>query len=116
MNQVQRDGDWLSVTTATGETYRARAVLVATGSIYRRTGAEGEADLIGAGVHFCATCDGPFYRGAKEVLVIGGGNSGLEEGLFLTQFAEHVTVLEYSNDLAGGRLLQDKVARTRRCP
>ncbi|MFY9783123.1 MAG: FAD-dependent oxidoreductase [Acidimicrobiales bacterium] len=102
-------GDWLAVATATGDTYRTRAVLIATGSIYRRTGAEGEADLIGAGIHFCATCDGPFYRGAKEVLVIGGGNSGLEEGLFLTQFADHVTVVEFSDMLAGSRLLQDKV-------
>jgi thioredoxin reductase (NADPH) len=103
------DDDWVEVTTATNETYRARAVLVATGSLYRRTEAEGEADLIGAGIHFCATCDGPFYRGAAEVLVIGGGNSGLEEGLFLTQFADHVTVVEYSEQLAGSRLLQDKV-------
>ncbi len=97
------------MTTAVGDTYCTRAVLVATGSVYRRTGAEGEADLIGAGIHFCATCDGPFYRGAKEVLVIGGGNSGLEEGLFLTQFADHVTVAESSEKLAGSRLLQDKV-------
>lgn len=101
--------DGVEVTTATGDVYRAPAVLVATGSVYRRTGAEGEADLIGAGIHFCATCDGPFYRGASEVVVIGGGNSGLEEGLFLTQFADHVTVLEYSHALAGSRLLQDKV-------
>ncbi len=106
---LEVDGDWVNVMTAVGDTYRARAVLLATGSVYRRTGAEGEADLIGAGIHFCATCDGPFYRGAKEVLVIGGGNSGLEEGLFLTQFAEHVTVVEYSEKLAGSRLLQDKV-------
>jgi thioredoxin reductase (NADPH) len=103
------DGEWVAVTTATGEIYRAHAVLLATGSVYRRTGAEGESDLIGAGIHFCATCDGPFYRGVEEVLVIGGGNSGLEEGLFLTQFAEHVTVVEYSEMLKGGRLLQDKV-------
>ncbi|HVA52888.1 MAG TPA: FAD-dependent oxidoreductase [Acidimicrobiales bacterium] len=109
VRDVHVDGDWVSVTTTTDETYQARAVLVATGSVYRRTGAEGEADLIGAGIHFCATCDGPFYRGAKEVLVIGGGNSGLEEGLFLTQFAEHVTVVEHSEKLAGSRLLQDKV-------
>ncbi len=106
---LEVDGDWVNVMTAVGDTYRARAVLLATGSVYRRTGAEGEADLIGAGIHFCATCDGPFYRGAKEVLVIGGGNSGLEEGLFLTQFADHVTVVEYSEKLAGSRLLQDKV-------
>src|SRR3984957_15523175 len=109
VTSLKADGEGVSVTTATGEAYRALAVLVATGSVYRRTGADGEADLIGSGIHFCATCDGPFYKGAKEVLVIGGGNSGLEEGLFLTQFAEHVTVVEYSDQLAGSRLLQDKV-------
>jgi thioredoxin reductase (NADPH) len=109
VNAISVDGDWVSVATATGDVYRARAVLVATGSVYRRTEAEGESDLIGAGIHFCATCDGPFYRGAKEVLVIGGGNSGLEEGVFLAQFADHVTVVEYSDQLAGSRLLQDKV-------
>jgi thioredoxin reductase (NADPH) len=109
VNAISADGEWVTVTTAVGDSYNARAVLVATGSVYRRTGADGEADLIGAGIHFCATCDGPFYRGAKEVLVIGGGNSGLEEGLFLTQFADHVTVAEYSEKLAGSRLLQDKV-------
>ncbi len=99
----------VEVTTATGETYSAHAVLVATGSMYRRTGAEGESELIGAGIHFCATCDGPFYRGVDEVLVIGGGNSGLEEGLFLTQFAQHVTVVEFNEHLKASRLLQDKV-------
>jgi thioredoxin reductase (NADPH) len=99
----------VEVATATGETYTAHAVLVATGSMYRRTGADGEGDLIGSGVHFCATCDGPFYRGADEVLVIGGGNSGLEEGLFLTQFAKHVTVVEFNEHLKASRLLQDKV-------
>ena len=106
---IQRENDALVVTTSTGDSYRAHAVVVATGSTYRRTGAQGEADLIGAGIHFCATCDGPFYRDVDEVVVIGGGNSGLEEGLFLTQFAHHVTVVEYSDHLAGSRLLQDKV-------
>ncbi len=97
------------VTTSTGQDLHAAAVLVATGSTYRRTGAEGEGDLIGAGIHFCATCDGPFYRGAAEVVVIGGGNSGFEEGLFLTQFAEHVTIVVRTEPVAS-RLLQDKVA------
>ena len=109
VESISRDGEELDVRTSTEHTYRARAVLVATGSTYRRTGADGEAALIGAGIHFCATCDGPFYRDAHEVVVIGGGNSGLEEGLFLTQFARHVTVLEHSSRLAGSRLLQDKV-------
>ena len=109
VTDVRRDDDVVAVTTSTNHVYLARAVLVATGSTYRRTDAEGEAELIGAGIHFCATCDGPFYRDVEEVVVIGGGNSGLEEGLFLTQFARHVTVLEYSTQLAGNRLLQDKV-------
>jgi thioredoxin reductase (NADPH) len=99
----------LDVETATGDHYHARAVLIATGSSYRRTGAEGEDDLIGAGVHFCATCDGPFYAGAEELMVIGGGNSGLEEGLFLTQFADKVTIVEYGDQLRGSKILQEKV-------
>ena len=100
----------LRVRTANGDHYEARAVLIATGSTYRRTGAEGEADLIGAGIHFCATCDGPFYKGSEELLVLGGGNSGLEEGLFLRQFTDKVTVVEYKDRLAGSQVLQDKVA------
>ena len=78
------------VVTSNGDHYEARAVLIATGSTYRRTGAMGEDDLIGAGIHFCATCDGPFYKGSEELLVLGGGNSGLEEGLFLAQFTDKV--------------------------
>ena len=99
----------LDVETATGDHYHARAVLIATGSSYRRTDAEGEDELIGAGVHFCATCDGPFYKGSSELLVIGGGNSGLEEGLFLTQFTDTVVVVERGDRLRGSKLLQDKV-------
>ncbi len=101
--------DGVVVTTSTGQLLNARALVIATGSTYRRTEAEGEEDLIGAGIHFCATCDGPFYKGAAEVTVIGAGNSGLEEGLFLTQFAQHVTVLAKGTELKGSRLLQEKV-------
>ena len=103
------DGDELDVETANGDHYHARAVLLATGSSYRRTGADGEDDLIGAGVHFCATCDGPFYEGSDELMVVGGGNSGLEEGIFLTQFAERVTIVERGDRLRGSRILQAKV-------
>ncbi len=108
---VSSDGEQVDVETATGDHYHARAALVATGSTYRRTGAEGEDELIGAGIHFCATCDGPFYRGAEELVVLGGGNSGLEEGLFLTQFAERVTIVQRGDRLTASKLLQDKVAR-----
>ncbi len=106
---AETDTHLLEVRTATGDHYDARAVLLATGSSYRRTGAKGEEDLIGAGVHFCATCDGPFYKGSDELLVIGGGNSGLEEGLFLAQFTDKVTVVEFADRLLGSQILQDKV-------
>ncbi len=99
----------IDVITSTNQTIQTRALLIATGSTYRRTDAKGEEDLIGAGIHFCATCDGPFYQGAKELVVLGGGNSGLEEGLFLTQFADHVTVIERGGLLKGSKLLQEKV-------
>jgi thioredoxin reductase (NADPH) len=103
------DAGHLTVGMKAGARYEADAVLIASGSSYRRTDAPGEAELIGAGVHFCATCDGPFYRGAKELAVIGSGNSGLEEGLFLTQFVDMVTVIERSPTLRANRLVQDKV-------
>ena len=80
------------VRTASGEEYSAQVLLFATGSRYRKLGAPGESEFIGAGVHFCATCDGPFYKG-KHVVVVGGGNSAAEESLLLTKFANHVTVL-----------------------
>jgi len=106
---ITRDDGQIDVETATGDHYHARAVLIATGSKYRRTNVPGEDDLIGAGIHFCATCDGPFYKGSKGLMVLGGGNSGLEEGLFLTQFTDKVTILEYGPTLKANKLLQDKV-------
>jgi thioredoxin reductase (NADPH) len=105
---VQRNGSDLELTLGTGQTVGAHAVLLAPGSTYRRLGVPGEDELIGAGVHFCATCDGPFYKGASELLVVGGGNSALEEGLFLTQFAERVRIV-VRGELTAARLLQDKV-------
>jgi len=104
----EQEGD-VSLTLSSGQEISAHAALIATGSSYRRLEVPGEDGLIGAGVHFCATCDGPFYRGSEELLVIGGGNSGLEEGLFLTNFAERVRILERNPELKGSQLLQDKV-------
>ena len=109
VTSITSDGEEVDVEAATGDHYHARAALIATGSTYRRTGAEGEEDLIGAGIHFCATCDGPFYKGAKELVVLGGGNSALEEGLFLTQFVDKVTIVQRGDRLTADKLLQDKV-------
>ncbi len=107
---IVRDAEGLlAAETDQGATYRAKAVVVATGSTYRRLDVPGEEDLIGAGIHFCATCDGPFYRGAKDLVVVGGGNSGLEEGLFLAQFAEKITVLQDLPNLTASSVLQERV-------
>ncbi len=100
----------VAVTLSNGQELVAHAVILATGSTYRRLGVPGEEDLIGAGVHFCATCDGPFYKGADELLVIGGGNSALEEALFLTKFAGTVRILQRSGALSASKLLQTKIA------
>ena len=114
VKSITSDGEEIDVETATGDHYHSRAALIATGSTYRMTGAPGEGDLIGAGIHFCATCEGPFYRGANQLVVLGGGNSGLEEGLFLTQFVDKVTIVQRDDRLTATKLLQDKVMVTPR--
>jgi thioredoxin reductase (NADPH) len=97
------------VYTSDGKHYHSRAILIATGASYRRLDVPGEDDYIGAGIHFCATCDGPFYKGAKEIVVIGGGNSAVEEGLHLTNFAEKVTLLVRGDRLTASRVALEKV-------
>ncbi|HKV84401.1 MAG TPA: FAD-dependent oxidoreductase [Ktedonobacterales bacterium] len=105
---LDADGMYRVVRTADGAEYRAWSVLLALGSTYRRLGIPGEEDFIGAGVHFCATCDGAFYRD-KDVLVIGGGNSAGEEGLFLTKFARTVTILTRGDHLSASKVVVEKV-------
>jgi thioredoxin reductase (NADPH) len=109
VTDVRIDGRYKCVTTGDGEEYRAGAVLLAVGSTYRRLGVPGEEDFIGAGVHFCATCDGAFYRG-KKVIVAGGGNSAGEESIFLTRFADHVTIVTRDDDLTASKVVREKVA------
>ena len=105
---VDRDQDDLVTSLSSGQQLTSHTVIVATGSMYRRLDVPGEEELIGAGVHFCATCDGPFYKGAEEVIVIGGGNSALEEGLHLSEFAKRVRVLARSG-LSASPVLQERV-------
>lgn len=91
VTNIRKDGDVVVVDTISGER-RAKAVLVATGTEYKKLGIPGEAEYLSRGVHYCATCDGAFYRG-KKIVVVGGGNSAVQEALFLTKFASHIDVL-----------------------
>jgi thioredoxin reductase (NADPH) len=101
-------GNLHRIETSGGRQYSARAVLIATGSRYKRLNVPGESEYIGAGVHFCATCDGPFYKD-RRVVVIGGGNSATEESLLLTKFAERIAILVRSDRFKASRFIQDKV-------
>jgi thioredoxin reductase (NADPH) len=107
--EISREGRYFCVTTADNSQYGAKAVLLSSGARYRRLNVPGEDDLIGVNVHFCATCDGAFYKD-KKVLVVGGGNSGFEEGLFLTKFARQVDIVEFMPQARASAVLQDKVA------
>lgn len=104
---VSNDGIDHFVETEGGQKHRCRAVLLAIGSTYRRLNVPGEDDYIGAGVHFCATCDGPFYKG-REVAIIGGGNSAVEEAAFLTRFSPKVTLLVRGSELSANKVAVDK--------
>lgn len=104
---ISNDGVDHFVETETGQKHRGQAVLLAVGSTYKRLGVPGEDDYIGAGVHFCATCDGPFYKG-REVAVVGGGNSAVEEAAFLTRFSPKVTLLVRGSELSASKVASDK--------
>ncbi len=109
VEKLEMEAGYHEVYTSDGKHYHSKVVLVTTGASYRRLGVPGEDDFIGAGVHFCATCDGPFYKGANEIVVVGGGNSAVEEGLHLTSFAEKVIMLVRGDRLTASRIAIDKV-------
>lgn len=103
-----RRDNYRCVQTGDGGEYSASALLLATGSRYRRLGVPGEDGYLGSGVHYCATCDGPFYKG-RPVAVIGGGNSAAEESLFLTRFVAGVTLLVRGSELKASQIVREKV-------
>lgn len=95
------------LTTDMGDVYTARAVVIATGSDQRKLGVPGEAEYSGRGVSYCAVCDGPFFKN-KELVVVGGGDSAVEEALFLTQLAKKVTVVVRRDHLRAQMVVQDR--------
>ncbi len=109
VTEVDVNGPPFTVTTASGRVFKTKALIVATGASPRRLGVPGEERLTGRGVSYCATCDGFFFRG-KQVAVIGGGDSALQEGLFLTRFAERVWIIHRRDQLRAGATLQRRAA------
>ena len=100
-------GDIKTVTLSSGEQIRTRSVIVATGANWRELGIPGEKEYIGNGVAYCPHCDGPFFKG-RDVVVVGGGNSGIEAAIDLAGIVKHVTVLEFLPELKADQVLVEK--------
>jgi thioredoxin reductase (NADPH) len=103
--KVRKEDNLIKLDTTSGE-ITAKAVLIATGSEYRKIGVPGENEYYARGVHYCATCDGAFYRD-KKIVVVGGGNSAVQEGMFLTRFASHIDMLVRSKLKASDVLVKE---------
>jgi thioredoxin reductase (NADPH) len=106
--KIQRQDNLWSVLGNRGE-YAVRAVIIATGSIYRKLGVPGEERLTGRGVSYCATCDGAFFK-EREVAVIGGGDNALTEALFLTKFCRSVKIIHRRNEFRAVKMIQERVS------
>jgi thioredoxin reductase (NADPH) len=107
VTEARLEGDIKEVVTGSGESYRARAVILAMGSAYRELGLPNEKRLSGRGVSWCATCDGFFFR-EQDILVVGGGDSAVEEATFLTKFAKSVTLVHRRDALRASKIMQDR--------
>ncbi|MDN4643298.1 thioredoxin-disulfide reductase [Arthrobacter sp. PsM3] len=107
VTELDLDGDIKTVTIGSGETFRARAIILSTGSAYRELGLPNEKRLSGHGVSWCATCDGFFFKD-QDIAVIGGGDSAMEEALFLTKFARSVTVVHRRDSLRASKIMADR--------
>ena len=109
VKEIKEDGKDKILVTDDEKSYKTKTVIVATGAKPRSLNIPGEAEYVGKGVHYCSTCDGPFYKGL-DVAVIGGGNSGVEAALDLSGIAKSVTLIEFMPELKADKVLQEKLA------
>ncbi len=106
IKSVQLEGDVKTLVGAKGE-YQAKAVIIATGAFPKPIGCKNEGELVGKGISFCATCDAAFFEDF-EVFVVGGGDSAVEEAMYLTKFARKVTIIHRRNELRAAKSIQEK--------
>src|SRR5690625_1844946 len=106
ISDVELDGDY-KIVHAGDKSYKTKALIITTGAEYKKLGIEGEEELTGRGVSFCAVCDGAFYKD-REIIVVGGGDSAVEEGMYLTRFASKVTVVHRRDELRAQKILQQR--------
>ncbi len=107
VTSLDLDGPVKTIRLENGQALTAESVIICTGAGPRRLGIPGEQEFAGKGVSYCATCDGPFYRG-QEIAVVGGGNTAIQEAIHLTKFADRVTVIHRRDTLRATRILQEK--------
>jgi len=112
VQNITREGDIFQIKTAS-DTYQGKAIILAPGASFRRLGVPGEIELTGKGVSYCATCDGAFFKD-KEIVVIGGGDSAIQEGLFLTRFASKVTIVHRRDQLRASQILQQRAKKNKK--
>ncbi len=101
------DGEEYKTIIAGSKEYKARAIIITTGAEYKKMGIPGENELGGRGVSYCAVCDGAFFKN-KNLVVVGGGDSAVEEGVYLTRFANKVTIVHRRDELRAQKILQDR--------
>jgi len=107
VDSVRPEGEYFNVNLTDGVTITTRAVIIATGASHRKLGVKGEQELIGRGVSYCATCDGPFFRN-QTVAVVGGGDSAVQEAIFLTKFVKKVYLVHRRDELRAVKILQER--------
>ena len=106
VTEIIDEGNYKTIKSGNKE-YKARVIIISTGAEYKKMGVPGEQELTGRGVSYCAVCDGAFFK-KKEIVVIGGGDSAVEEGAYLTRFADKVTIIHRRDELRAQKILQDR--------
>lgn len=112
VSSLKKEGEVFTAETVDGETYKARAVIFATGAKHRHLGVEGEEKYNGKGVSYCGTCDGPFFKG-KRILVVGGGDTALTDAIYLSKLSEHITLIHRKDRFRAQDHLVEQIERNK---